>query len=74
MFARANNGILEAADPELDTTNTENDSEMKIEAEDRTLHRMAQVQDFLEMWQGSQNLHATQNESRTQIMQMTTVG
>jgi hypothetical protein len=65
---------LAGTDPELDTTNTENDSEIKKEAEERKLHRMAKVYDFLEMWQGSQNLHATQKEFRAQIEQMTTVG
>jgi len=50
QFARANNGILAGTDPELDTTNTENDSEMKKEAEEPKLHRMAKVHDFLEMW------------------------
>jgi len=59
QFARANNGILAGTDPELDTMNTENDSEMKKEAEEQKLHRMAKVHDLLEMWQGSQNLHAT---------------
>jgi hypothetical protein len=74
QFARANNGILAGTDPELHTTNTENDSEMKKEAEERKWYRMAKVHDFLEMWQGSQNLHATQKESRAQNKQMTTVG
>jgi len=46
LFARANDGILAASVPLLDTTNTENDSEMKIEAEERTLHRMAKVHNF----------------------------
>jgi len=73
-FARANNGILAATEPELDTLNTENDSEMKKEAEERTMHRMAKVHDFLEMWQGSQNLRATQKESHAQNKQMTTIG
>jgi len=73
QIARANNGILAGTDPELDTTNTENDSEMKKEAEERKLHRMAKVHDFLEMWQGSQNLRATQKESRAQNKQMTAV-
>jgi len=73
-FARANNGILAGTDPELDTMNTDNDSEMKKEAEERKLHRMAKVHDFLEMWQGSQNLRATQKESRAQNKQMTAVG
>jgi hypothetical protein len=74
QFARANNGILAGTDPELDTMNTEYDSEMKKEAEERKLHRMAKVHDFLEMWQGSQNLRATQKESRAQNKQMTAVG
>jgi hypothetical protein len=54
--------------------NIENDSEMKKEAEQRKLHRMAKVHNFLEMWQGSRNLHATQTESRTQNKQITAVG
>jgi len=73
QFAQANNGILAGTVPELDTTNTENDSEMKKEAEERKLHRMAKVHDVLEMWQSSQNLHATQKESRAQNKQMTAV-
>jgi hypothetical protein len=74
LFLRANNGILAGTDPELDTMNTENNSEMKKEAEERKLHRMAKVHDFLEMWQGSQNLRATQRESQAQNKQMTAVG
>ena len=58
----------------MDTTNTENDSEMRKEAEERKSHRMAKVHDILEMWQGSQNLHATQKESLAQNKQMTAVG
>jgi len=74
QFAQTNNGILAGIDPELDTMNTENDSEMKKEAEERKLHRMAKVHDFLEMWQGSQNLRDTQKECRAQNKQMTAVG
>jgi len=74
QFVRANKVISAGTDPELDTLNTENDLEMKKEADERKLHRMAKVHDILEMWQGSQNLHATQNESRTQNTQMTPVG
>ena len=33
QFARANSGILAGADPDLDTRNTDNDLEMKKEAE-----------------------------------------
>jgi hypothetical protein len=71
QFARANNGILAGTDPELDTQHTENDTEMKQEAEERKLHTMAKVHDILEMWQGSQNLRATQKKSRVQNKQMT---
>jgi len=74
QFARANNGILAGTDPQLDNANTENDLEMKKEAEERQLHRMAKVHVFLEMWQGCQNLGATQKESRAQNEQMTAVG
>jgi len=66
--------MLAGADPALDTTNIEDDSEMEQESEDRTLHRMAKVHDTLEMWQGSQILCATQNEFRAEYEQMTAVG
>ena len=49
QFARANIRILAGTDPELDNLNTENDSEMKKEAEERKLHRIAKVHDLLEM-------------------------
>jgi len=74
QFAQANNGILAGTDRELATPHTENDSEMKKEAEERKLHRMAKIHDFSETWQGSQNLRATQKESRAQNKQMTPVG
>ena len=60
-------------DPAFNIANTESDFEIKREVEDRTLHRMAMVHDFSEMWQGSQDLCTTQNESRTRNMQMTPV-
>jgi len=68
QFARTNNGISAGAEPELDSTNTENNSEMKKDVQECTLHRMAKVYNFLEMWQGSQNLLATQKESHTHHM------
>jgi hypothetical protein len=74
QFAQANDGILADTDPELDTMNTENDLEMKKEAEEGKLHRMAKVHDDLKMWQGSQNLRATQQESRAPHKQMTALG
>jgi len=73
QFARDNNGILSGTDPQLDSANTENDSEMKKEAEERKLNRMAKLHNFLELWQGSQNLRAAQKESRAQNKQMTAV-
>jgi len=75
QFARHNNGILAGNDPAWDMTIPDNDkSEMKNDAEERKLHRMAKVHNFLEVWQGSQNLCATQIESQAQNKQMTVVG
>jgi len=59
--------------PELDTTNAENDSEMKIEVEEMNFRIMAKVHNVLEMWQGSQKLSDPQKESHTQNKQMTAV-
>jgi len=47
---------------------------MRKEAEERKFERMGKVQDFLEMCQGSQNLHGTQKKSCVQNKQMTAVG
>jgi len=74
QYSRANNGILAGDDPVLDKSESNNDLELKREAEEKKLHRMAKVHDFLEMWQGSKNLHTTQKESRVQHKQMTAVG
>jgi len=71
--ARANNRLLAADDQVLDSSSTDIDMEMKTEAEERKLHRMAKVRNFVEMWQGSQNLRATQKESRAENEQMTAV-
>jgi hypothetical protein len=73
-FALATNGILACADQEMDTTNTENDLQRKQHVEQKQLHRMAKVHHLLEMWQGSQNLCATQKESRAQNKKITAVG
>ena len=74
QFAQANNVILAGVDPELDATNTDNNSELKKEAEERKLYRMGKVHNIVEMWQGSRNLCGTQKESRAQNTQMTAVG
>ena len=71
QFAEANNAIWAGEDPVLDTSNTENDSEMKRQAEETTLQRLAKAHNFLEMWQGSQLLWATQTKSRAQNTQIT---
>ena len=47
---------------------------MKKVVEESTLHRMAKDHDFLDMWQHSQNLSTTQQESRAQYKQMTAIG
>jgi len=73
QFAGPNNGILVGDCAVLDSMETENELHMKKQAEERILHRMAKVHDCLEMWQGSQNLRATQKEFHTQNRQMTTV-
>jgi len=74
QYAGTNNGILAGNDPVLDRSETDNNLELKREAEERKLRRIAKVHDFLEMWQGSQDLHTTQKESRAQNEQMTAVG
>jgi len=73
QFTWANTGILAADDPAFYMTNTENKSENNKEVEERELYRIAKVYDCLEMWQGSQNLPATQKESRAQNKQMKAV-
>jgi len=73
QYAWANNRILAGNDPVLDTTEAENDIALKTEAVERKLHRMAKVHNILEMLQCSQNLRATQKESRTPNKQMSAV-
>jgi len=73
-FAWPDLGILAVDNSWLDTTNTENELEIKNEGEERKLHRMAKVHDMLEMWPGSLILHFIQRESHIQNKQMTAVG
>jgi len=49
-FASFNHGISAGADPQWDPRNTETDWGMKKEADETTLHRMAEVHNSLEMW------------------------
>jgi len=74
QFARANHGLLAGYDPVLNPTSTDKDMEMRREAEQKKLHRMGQGHDMSEMWQGSQNPPATQQESGAQNMIMTAIG
>jgi len=60
QIARAHDGLLTGDNPPLVTMNTDDDLEMMREAEQKKLNRMAKFHDFLEMWQGSQNLRAAQ--------------
>jgi len=66
QFAQANKGIWAGHYPALNMTKTENDTEINNDADLRILHKMAKINDFLEMWQGSHNLRATQKEFHTQ--------
>jgi hypothetical protein len=59
---------------QIDCSISDNDSEIKKEADERKLHRMAKNHDFLEIWQGSENLRATQKASCAQNKQMTAMG
>jgi hypothetical protein len=74
QFPCGNNEVLGCDDPALDTTNTDNEWEMRKEAEERILHSMAKVHDLLQMWQGSQNLLATLKQSGAQCRPLTAVG
>jgi hypothetical protein len=65
---------LAGDNPVLDTTEAENDIELKRVAQERKLHRMAKVHELLEMWQGSQKHRATLRESHAQNKQMTAIG
>jgi len=47
LFAQANNSILEGSYTALDTTQTENELELKREVEERKLNRMDKVHDFM---------------------------
>jgi hypothetical protein len=57
-------------DPALVITTSETDWEMKSEAEEMKLHSMAKVQNIVDIWKGSQNIYATQKESRAQNKQI----
>jgi hypothetical protein len=72
--AKANNGILAGDNTVFDKPEAENNLQLKREPEQRKLHRIAKVHDVLEMWQGTQNLHATRKESHTENKQKTAVG
>ena len=74
QLAGANTWNLTCADQSFETGNRENESEMKRHVEERTLLRMAKVHDILDIWQGRQNLGATQGEFRAQIKQRKTRG
>jgi hypothetical protein len=51
QFTGANIKLLAGAEPELDPTSADNNLEMKWEAEQKKLHPMVKVHDFLVMWQ-----------------------
>jgi len=57
----------------VDITNTENHLEMKRVAAERKLHSIAKVNNWMEMWQSSQNLCATEKESWGQFQVTTAI-
>jgi len=67
QFARGPNRLLEIDNQPLDTANVDDDSDMKREAKQKLVPRMAKVCDCLEMWQSSQNLYAIHKEPFFQI-------
>jgi hypothetical protein len=55
QFARANSRLPAGDNPVLVPNSTDNEMELKREAEEKMLHRMAKVHDVMEMWQDSQS-------------------
>jgi len=70
QFAPAHNGILAGDYTAHASRETGNDLELKREAVETSLHRITEVHNFLEIWHGSQNVPATQKQSRSQNKQM----
>jgi hypothetical protein len=73
QFTRSNAGLIAGDIPITHPRDSDNDAEIKKEAEQRKLHRMAKVHDFLKMWQGSENLCSTRKAMRAQNPQITAV-
>jgi hypothetical protein len=73
-LAWSNAGLLEGDLPITHPLDPDNDAEIKNEAEQKKLYRMAKVHDCLEIWQGSENLHSTQKAARAENPQMTAMG
>jgi hypothetical protein len=73
LCTQANNRKFAGDSTLSDTKEIENHLELMNEVEDKTFHRVANVYDIWEMWQGSQNLRATLKKSSTQNKQMIAV-
>jgi hypothetical protein len=71
--AQTNDSSWASGNPVSDKTNTENSSETVEDVEERTSARNAKVHKILEMWQGSQNLHAIAKKSCAQNKLMTAI-
>jgi hypothetical protein len=61
LFAEVNNRIMVGDKAALNAMNAEYHFKIKRETEERIFHRMGKVYKFLEMCQGSSNLHDNQN-------------
>jgi len=57
VFAQYGNEILVGNNPDLDITESENNLNLKREADEQIVHRMAKVDNFVGMCQSSQDLH-----------------
>ena len=74
QYARANNGVLAGDYSKINPVSIENNVDIKTAQEEVKLHKMVKTHDFLEMWDGSQRLRATQKAVRSQNTQMTALG
>jgi hypothetical protein len=63
QFARSNDGVLAGDTTDLKTLRS-GDIEAQKATEDKKLHRLAKVHDFLDMWDGSEKLQHMQRAAR----------
>ena len=74
QFARNNPGLLASNTGQINSSIPDNDSKNKKVAAQSNLYQMAKVNDFLVIWQGSENLYTIQKTLHTQNKHMTAMG